>query len=188
MEKEIKNCIDVLKKGGLILYPTDTVWGIGCDATNSEAIKKIYALKNRDDAKSLITLVCNDAMLNKQVHDVPELAWDIIDLATKPTTIVYPMAKNIAPNAIASDGSVAIRMIKEKFCNTLIYKFNQPIISTSANISGYPTPTHFDEIHPQIIEHVDYVVNKELDNGTQKPSAIIKLSNNGESNDDLIST
>ncbi|MCB0381347.1 MAG: Sua5/YciO/YrdC/YwlC family protein, partial [Flavobacteriales bacterium] len=123
MTEDINKCIEVLKAGGIILYPTDTVWGLGCDATNEEAVKKIYTLKQREDSKSMIVIVANDGMLQKHVQEVPELAWDIIDLATKPTTIIYPGAKNLAKNVISSDGSIAIRVIKDGFCNQLVHKF-----------------------------------------------------------------
>ena len=180
MLNEIQKCIEVLKSGGVILYPTDTLWGIGCDATNEKAVNKIYALKKREDSKSMIVLVANDAMLNKHVVEVPELAWDIVDLATNPTTVVYPKAKQLAKNAIATDGSIAIRIVKEGFCNQLVYKFNRPIISTSANISDKPTPKTFQEISSEIINGVDYVVNQRFDTGTRKASSIIKIGLAGE--------
>lgn len=178
MLEEINRTITVLKKGGVILYPTDTVWGLGCDATNEKAVEKIYQIKERNQSKSMIVLVNGDAMLNKYIKDVPELAWDIIDLATRPTTIIYPNAKLIAKNAIAEDNSIAIRMISEGFCNQLISKFNKPIISTSANISNSPTPINFDDISNQIKNNVDYIVNKQFDDGNRKPSSIIKLDIN----------
>ncbi|MCB9364817.1 MAG: threonylcarbamoyl-AMP synthase [Flavobacteriales bacterium] len=180
MIEEIQKCIEILKAGGVILYPTDTVWGLGCDATNEEAVKKIYNIKQRNDAKSLITLVCNDAMLQKYVKEVPELAWDIIDLATKPTTIIYPAGKKLAQNALAEDGSIGIRLIKNDFCNKLIYKLNKPIISTSANISGDPTPIDFKSISETIKSNVDYIVNPQFDEGNHLPSSILKLALNGE--------
>lgn len=180
MNEEIQKCIEVLKSGGLILYPTDTVWGIGCDATNEEAIKKIYELKQRNDSKSMIVIIANDAMLNKHVVEVPDLAWDIIDISDKPTTIIYPKAKNLAKNVIAEDGSIAIRMVKEGFCNQLVYKFNKPIVSTSANVSDFPTPLYFQEISNKIIDGVDYIVNQKFDSGTKKASSIIKIGMAGE--------
>lgn len=180
IDSNINKCIEVLKTGGVILYPTDTVWGLGCDATNEEAVKKIFEIKQRNDAKSLITLVCNDAMLQKYVAEVPELAWDIIDLSTKPTTIIYPQGKNLAKNALAKDGSIGIRLIKNDFCNKLIYKFNKPIISTSANISGEPTPIDFKSISEVIKSNVDYIVSQEFNQGNQLPSSILKLALNGE--------
>jgi L-threonylcarbamoyladenylate synthase len=180
IDSNINKCIEVLKAGGIILYPTDTVWGLGCDATNEEAVKKIYEIKQRNDAKSLITLVCNDGMLQKHVAEVPDLAWDIIDLATKPTTIIYPKGKNLAKNALAENGSIGIRLIKNDFCNKLIYKLNKPIISTSANISGEKTPTVFSDISEDIKSKVDYIVNSQLDEGCHTPSSILKLALNGE--------
>jgi L-threonylcarbamoyladenylate synthase len=180
IDSNINKCIEVLKAGGIILYPTDTVWGLGCDATNEEAVKKIFEIKQRNDAKSLITLVCNDGMLQRYVTEVPELAWDIIDLATKPTTIIYPKGKNLAKNALADDGSIGIRLIKNDFCNKLIYKFNKPIISTSANLSGEPTPIDFKSISEVIKSNVDYIVNSQFDQGNHAPSSVLKLALNGE--------
>ena len=178
---DISRSIEVLKKGGLILYPTDTIWGIGCDATNSEAIKKIYSLKNRDNSQSLISLVCDERMLNKVVKLVPAVAWDIMEYSEKPITIIYDDIHQIAPEAIADDGSAAIRMVKDEFCRQLIYKFNKPIISTSANISGQPAPLVFGEICQEIISGVDYVVNfRQKDNVKHKASSIIKLKSDGE--------
>lgn len=180
MNQEIQKCIEILKKGGIILYPTDTVWGIGCDATNESAVKRIFEIKKREDSKSLITLVCNDRMLQQYVYEVPELAWDIIDLSTKPTTIIYPKGKNLASNAIAEDGSIGIRLIKNDFCNNLIYKLNKPIISTSANISGESTPLNFSNISEDIKSNVDYIVSPDLDKGYGKSSSVLKLELNGE--------
>ncbi|MCB0433779.1 MAG: Sua5/YciO/YrdC/YwlC family protein, partial [Mangrovimonas sp.] len=140
MQQEIKNCLEVLLNGGLILYPTDTVWGIGCDATNPEAIKKVYQLKQREDNKALICLAADDRMLKKYVKEVPQVALDIIEIANKPTTIIYDEAQNLAPNLISSDGSIAFRIPDDDFCYWLMRKFNKPIVSTSANISSAPTP------------------------------------------------
>ena len=176
----IQQCIDVLKAGGVILYPTDTVWGLGCDATNEDAVKKVYDIKQRNDAKSLIALVSSDAMLQKHVTEVPDLAWDIMDMATKPTTIIYTKGKNLAPNVMAKDGSIGIRMIKEGFCNQLVHKFNSPLISTSANISGRPSPLLFNDISTPIHSAVDYIVDHQLDQGNHQPSSIIKLGLKGE--------
>lgn len=180
MQEQIQKCIEVLKNDGIILYPTDTVWGLGCDATNEEAVKKIYEIKQREDSKSLITLVSSDAMLQKYVVEVPELAWDLIDLATKPTTIIYPKAKNLASNVIAQDESIGIRMMKEGFCNQLVHKFGKAIVSTSANISGEPSPSYFQDISPKIISKVDFVVDSNLDDGSHQPSSIIKIGLRGE--------
>lgn len=180
MKEEVNKCIEILNVGGLILYPTDTVWGIGCDATNEEAVKKIYQLKQREDTKSMIVLVANDAMLNKQIVEVPELAWNIIDIATKPTTIVYPKAKNLAKNLISENGSIALRIVKEGFVNQLVFKFNKPIVSTSANLSHKTTPTNFSEISNEIKTGVDFIVNQKFDTGNHQSSSIIKLGLAGE--------
>jgi len=179
MQQEIKNCLEVLLNGGIILYPTDTVWGIGCDATNSEAIKKVYQLKQREDNKALICLAADDRMLKKYVKEVPQVALDIIEIANKPTTIIYDEAQNLAPNLISSDGSIAFRIPDDDFCYWLMRKFNKPIVSTSANISSAPTPQSFKEISPAILKGVDYVVNLHRDKICKNPSSIIKLSNNG---------
>ena len=179
MQEEIIKCLVVLNNGGLILYPTDTVWGIGCDATNPEAIKKIYQLKQREDSKSLICLAADDRMLKNYVKEVPQVALDIIEIADKPTTIIYDDAQNLAPNLIADDGSIAFRIPDSDFCYWLLRKFNKPIVSTSANISGEPTPNSFKEISAPILKGVDYVVNLHHNKICKNPSSIIKLSNNG---------
>ena len=179
MTEEINKCISVLEKGGLILYPTDTIWGIGCDATNEIAVQKIFKLKQRDDSKTLICLVSNDAMLEKHIEKVPEVAYDIIDLSIKPTTIIYDSPKGVAKNLIASDDTLAIRIASDKFCQYLINKFKKPIVSTSANISGQPTPKSFNEITGQILKGVDYVVNLHRNDNKAVPSSIIKLGNDG---------
>lgn len=177
--EEINACLSVLDKGGLILYPTDTVWGIGCDATNEEAVRKVYALKNRDDSKALICLVANDAMLERHIDKVPELAYDIMDLSTKPTTIIYDRPKDIAKNLVAEDNTLAIRVASDKFCQYLINKFRKPIVSTSANVSDEPSPKGFHEISESILKGVDYVVNLPSESLNALPSAIIKLGNDG---------
>ncbi len=179
MTSEINRCIEVLKSGNLILYPTDTVWGIGCDATNEEAIKKVYALKNRDDSKALVCLVAHQAMLERYVLEVPDVAYDIMDFATKPTTIVFDDPQGIAKNLVADDNTLAIRVASDVFCQRMIQKFGKPIVSTSANISGEPTPKNFKAIGPKILKGVDYVVNLPLENENVPPSSIIKLSNDG---------
>lgn len=176
---EINNCIDILSKGGLILYPTDTVWGIGCDATNEDAVKKVFELKCRQDSKALICLVANDAMLERHVEKVPDIAYDILDLATKPTTIIYDNPNGIAQNAIAHDNTMAIRVASDKFCQYLINKFKKPIISTSANLAGETTPESFDKISNVILKGVDYIVNLQHDKKKGTSSSIIKLSNDG---------
>ncbi|WP_026915495.1 L-threonylcarbamoyladenylate synthase [Christiangramia portivictoriae] len=180
MEQEVRNCIDVLKKGGIILYPTDTVWGIGCDATNANAVDKIFQLKKREESKALICLVSNFKMLEQYVEDVPETAYDILKYAKKPTTIIYDKPVHIAENLVSEDDSLGIRVVRDTFCSDLIKKLKRPLVSTSANISGQPTPQSFDQITPQILKGVDYVVNLQRSKKSPKPSAIIKLSNNGQ--------
>ncbi|GAA4231646.1 L-threonylcarbamoyladenylate synthase [Postechiella marina] len=179
MNEEINKALAVLKEGGIILYPTDTVWGIGCDAANADAVKKIYELKQREDSKALICLVADDRMLNKYVKQIPEAAFSIIDVADKPTTIIYDNAQNLAKNLIAEDRSIAIRIPNDDFCFALSRKLNGAIVSTSANISGQPTPKSFKEIAPAILKGVDYVVNLHHEKKCDKPSSIIKLSNSG---------
>ncbi|NND63743.1 MAG: threonylcarbamoyl-AMP synthase [Flavobacteriaceae bacterium] len=180
MIEEINTALTVLKRGGLILYPTDTVWGIGCDSTNEEAIEKVYQLKQRQESKALICLVSDFKMLNQFVEDVPEVAYDILKYAAKPTTIIYDDPIRIAENLIAEDNSLAIRVVQDDFCKKLIRKFRRPIVSTSANISGAKTPNSFKEIAPEILEGVDYVVNLHRNKKGAKPSAIIKLKNDGK--------
>lgn len=179
MTEEINKAIEVLQKGGLILYPTDTIWGIGCDATNETAVSKVYALKKRQDSKALICLVANVAMLERHVQQVPEVAYDIIDLTTKPTTIIFDQPKGVAKNLVASDNTLAIRVASDTFCQYLINKFKRPIVSTSANISGKPSPGRFSEISDTILKGVDYVVNLHQDKTNGTPSSILKLGNDG---------
>lgn len=179
MKAEIEKSLDILKKGGLLLYPTDTVWGLGCDATQPNAIQKIYDLKNRAESKALLCLVSDFKMLNQFVEDVPEVAYDILKYANKPTTIIYDKPIRVAENLIAEDNSLAIRVVKDDFCKQLVRKFKRPLVSTSANISGAITPKTFQEISPAILEGVDYVVNLHRNRKTAKPSSIIKLKNDG---------
>lgn len=180
MNQEINNTIATLKRGGLVLYPTDTVWGIGCDATNAEAVDKVFALKQRAESKSLICLVSDFKMLNQYIEEIPEVAYDILKYAAKPTTIVYDDPIRVAENLIAEDNSLAIRVCKDKFCNQLIRKFRKPIVSTSANLSGQPTPKSFKQISPEILKGVDYVVNLHPSKKNAQPSTIIKLSLDGK--------
>ncbi|MFD0991213.1 L-threonylcarbamoyladenylate synthase [Mariniflexile jejuense] len=179
MNEEINKALQTLKSGGLILYPTDTVWGIGCDATNAEAVSKVYKLKQRIDSKALICLVADDRMLKKYVKKIPEVALNIIDVTDKPTTIIYDNAQNLASNLVAEDNTIAIRIPDDEFCFQLCRRLNGAIVSTSANISGFPTPNSFKEIQPAILKGVDYVVNLHHEKICNKPSSIIKLSNNG---------
>ena len=177
---EITNSLSILKQGGLILYPTDTVWGIGCDATNSEAVSKIFKLKQREDSKALICLVADDRMLKTYIKKIPEAAFDILDVTEDPITIIYDEPQNLAANLMADDNSIAIRIPNDDFCFQLLRRFNGAIVSTSANISGEPTPKSFKEISPDILKGVDYVVNLHREKINTKPSSIIKLGNNGE--------
>ncbi len=179
MQKEITKALETLKSGGIILYPTDTVWGIGCDAANPKAVKKIYDLKQREDSKALICLVADERMLKKYVKQIPPAAIDIIHVTDTPTTIIYDDAQNLAPNLIAQDGTIAIRIPDDDFCYQLSRRFNGAIVSTSANISGQPTPKSFKEIAPEVLKGVGYVVNLHQEKTNTKPSSIIKLSNNG---------
>ena len=180
MVEQIKKAVEALRKGGVILYPTDTVWGIGCDATNRDAVAKVYEIKKRQDSKALLLLVDSADRLARYVGDVPAVAWDLIELTTKPLTIIYDGARNLAPNLIAEDGSVGIRVTSELFSKELCYRFQKAVVSTSANVSGEPTPNNYSEISQEIIDAVDYVVNyKQLELGKAKSSSIIKLTKNG---------
>ena len=181
MLDDIKSAIAVLQNGGIILYPTDTIWGIGCDACNEEAVKRIYAIKNRVDSKSMLILLENAALLDRYIDEVPEIAFDLIELTDKPITIIYDGAKNLAKNLIAEDGSIGIRITQEAYSSDLIRRFKRPVVSTSANISGKPSPACFDEIDQQIIDAVDYVVKYRQDDMQKAvPSGIIKLGSGGE--------
>lgn len=179
-KEDLDRAIETLRKGGIILYPTDTVWGIGCDATNPEAVKKIYDLKRRSDAKSMLLLVGSDGELQRTVKDVPDAAWMLIEAAVNPLTIIYDNPVGIAPNLCAEDGSVGIRITDELFSKALCSKFKKPIVSTSANISGEKTPRKYSEISDDIISGVDYVVRyRRNDTSNHKPSNIIKVSDSG---------
>lgn len=181
MNDDIKAALEVLQKGGVILYPTDTIWGLGCDACNEEAVNRIYAIKNRQDSKSMLVLMENTALLERYVNEVPEIAYDLIELSDKPLTIIYDYAKNLARNLIAEDGSIGIRITTEKFSSELIRRFKRPIVSTSANISGKPSPTCFAEIEDEVIEAVDYVVKyRQEETVKAAPSGIIKLGAGGQ--------
>ncbi len=177
MQTEIKNSIKVLQEGRLILYPTDTIWGIGCDATNPKAVAKIYELKQRNNSKALICFVADDRMLSNYVEKIPNAAASILQIAESPITIIYDNPKGVANNLIAPDNSLAIRIPNDEFCYRLCRKLNKPIVSTSANISGFPTPKSFKEISPQILKGVDYVVNLHHQKITTKPSSILKIRN-----------
>ena len=180
MQDDIRKAIEVLKGGGLILYPTDTIWGIGCDATNAEAVAKVYELKQRSDSKSMLVLIDNPSLLQAYVQEVPDIAWDLIELTDKPLTIIYDGAKNLAPNLIAPDGSIGIRVTDEPFSMALCRQFRKPIVSTSANITGAPPPSRFSRIQPLIKNGVDFVVSyRQNERMDAKPSGIVKLERNG---------
>lgn len=180
IREEIKKACEVLQKGGVILYPTDTVWGIGCDATNEEAVKRVYEIKRRADSKAMLVLVDSDVKVDFYVKDVPEVAWDLIQYATKPLTVIYDDARNLAPNLIGEDGSVGIRVTSEEFSKQLCFRFRKAIVSTSANISGEPSPASFSEIQDEIKQAVDYIVEYRQDEPAgAKPSSILKLGRGG---------
>ena len=176
LNTEVHKAYEVIQNGGIILYPTDTVWGIGCDATNTEAVKKIYALKQREESKSMIVLMNGEKMMYNVFKEIPETAWQIMDLSEKPTTLILDNPRNVAPNIIAEDKTLGIRLVKEPFCFKLMERMKKPLVSTSANISGNFTPKSFKEISPEIIKGVDYVVNLHHEKICDKPSTIIKLS------------
>lgn len=181
MHNEINAAIEVLMNGGLILYPTDTIWGVGCDATNEEAVNKIYTLKKRKDTKSMLVLLDNLTRLERYVQTIPEVAYELVKVANKPMTIIYPGAKNLASNIIGIDGTIGIRLVKDKFCHELIGRFKKPIVSTSANLSGEKSPGIFSDIKKEIKTGVDYIVNYRQDETTPgQPSSIIKLGIGGE--------
>lgn len=180
-QDDIKKAVEVMKNGGVILYPTDTVWGIGCDATNAEAVAKVYKIKQRDDSKALICLVDSDARLQRYVRNAPEVAWNVMELATKPTTVIFDEAVNLAPNLIAEDGSIAMRISNEEFSKELCYRFQKPIVSTSANISGQPAAQNYCDISEELLNAVDYVCfSRRQEHKPHTPSSIIKIKNNGE--------
>ena len=184
-EEDIKNAVETMRRGGTILYPTDTVWGIGCDATNAEAVKKVYDIKQRDDSKALICLVDSDARLQRYVRQVPDVAWQLIDSLkdsdARPTTLILDGAVNLAPNLIADDGSIALRITQEPFSRELCYRFQKAVVSTSANISGEPAAQNYRDIDPRIVEAVDYVCwSRRQEHQPHQPSSIIRLRENGE--------
>ncbi|RMB59422.1 threonylcarbamoyl-AMP synthase [Dokdonia sinensis] len=180
MKKLHDEALAVLKRGGLILYPTDTVWGIGCDATNADAVDRVYKLKQRTQDMPLICLVSDYKMLNMFVEEIPEVAYDILKFAGKPTTLVLEDPIRIAQNVVAADNTLGFRVCREKFCNFLVKKFRKPIVSTSANVVGETTPMSFKEISPVILEGVDYIVDLHKNKKSSKPSAVIKLTKDGK--------
>lgn len=181
IQDDVKKAVEVMRKGGVILYPTDTVWGIGCDATNADAVAKVYKIKHRDDSKALICLVDSDVRMQKYVRNVPEVAWDLLELSDTPTTVILDNAVNLAPNLIAKDGSIAMRITRETFSKELCYRFQKPIVSTSANISGEPAAQNYCDISEELIKAVDYVCwTRRQEHKPHTPSKIIKLAQNGE--------
>lgn len=179
MNQEVQNSVATLKKGGLLVYPSDTIWGLGCDATNYDAVQKIYALKQREESKSMICLVSNFRMLQQFVEDIPETAYTILKYANKPTTIIYDKPIRVANNLVAADDSLAIRLVHDSYCQRVIDGLKKPLVSTSANISGQPSPKSFAEISPLILDGADYVVNLHRTKKTAQASSIIKLSSDG---------
>jgi L-threonylcarbamoyladenylate synthase len=184
-EEDIKKAVETMRKGGVILYPTDTVWGIGCDATNAEAVAKVYQIKQRDDSKALICLVDSDSRMQRYVRHVPDVAWQLIDSLkdadAKPTTLILDGAINLAPNLIAEDGSIALRITNEPFSKELCYRFQKALVSTSANVSGEPAAQNYSDIAPEILEAVDYVCwSRRQEHKPHQPSSIIKLKEDGQ--------
>ena len=189
-KEDLQEALRVLREGGVIVYPTDTVWGIGCDATNAEAVKKIYALKQREDSKSMLVLLDSPAKLNYYIADIPDSAWALLEVAdtdgneendeVKPLTIIYPNARNLAPNLVAEDGSIGIRITGEPFSKALCEQLRHPIVYTSANISGHPTAHFYHEIEEAILNGADYVCQfRRNDDCPHEPSSIIKINNDG---------
>lgn len=180
-KQEVAETVEVLKKGGIILYPTDTVWGIGCDATNPEAVEKIYRLKQSGNKKSMLILLDNIDKVSLYADDIPAVAWELFELADKPLTLILPKAKRIADNLIPEEGTLGVRVVKHDFCEAVIRKLGRPLVSTSANISGKPSPVHFSEIADAIKKGVDKVVPVEYEGKpTGAPSSIIKLGAGSE--------
>lgn len=176
---DIEKCLKILSDGGVILYPTDTVWGIGCDATNPEAVAKVYEIKERVNSKAMLSIVDSEAALERWVNDIPEITWELLDAAVDPMTVIYDHPHGIAPNLLAEDGSAAFRISKERFSSELARRFRRPIVSTSANIAGEKSPATFNDISDRIIEAVDYVVEFGRDYPPSRPSNIIKVSDGG---------
>lgn len=180
MNDEINKALEVLKNGGVILYPTDTIWGLGCDPNNEDALEKINQIKNRPSNKNFIILVDSERLLNRYVKEIPDVCYDLIDYADKPLTIIYPQGQQVSKSVLAEDGSIGIRLVKNDFCEKLIQKFKSGITSTSANISGEPNPSCFEEISEKIKSEVDYVVNLPVQKKNNQASQIIKISAKSE--------
>lgn len=182
MQNLYSDAIASLKSGGVILYPSDTIWGLGCDARMDASIEKIFAIKNRPENKGLILLISKIEQLNEYVEQVPEIAWDLVDFAEEPLTVIYPKGKNVSPHLLGPEGSIAIRLVKDEFCKGLVYRYQRGIVSTSANLSGEPSPRSFGEITNQIKEQVDYILENPMlkSNPKAKPSKIVQLGLGGE--------
>ncbi|MCE5347052.1 MAG: threonylcarbamoyl-AMP synthase [Bacteroidales bacterium] len=179
-DEDIKNSIITLRSGGIILYPTDTIWGLGCDATSSSAVERIFKIKSRNENKSLIILVDGEQMLERYVKDIPEIIFELVSVSDDPLTIIYPKGKNLAPGVCSEDGSIGIRICRDEFCSELITRFRKPIVSTSANFSGKPSPENFSEIDKPVIDSVDYVVKyRQNDRGKYSASPVIKVEQDG---------
>ncbi len=178
--EDINGALKALREGGVIIYPTDTIWGLGCDATNQQAVEKIFAIKKREESKSLIILVNGYQMLERYVESIPEAAAGILEVADKPITIIYPSGKSLAPAVLSADGSVGIRICGDDFCNELITRFRKPIVSTSANISDTSSPRNFPEISEEILKSADYIVkHRQWDTEIKTPSSVIKVEDDG---------
>jgi L-threonylcarbamoyladenylate synthase len=179
-EDDIKECLKVLRSGGIILYPTDTIWGIGCDPSNENAVNRIFEIKSREENKSLIILTDGMPMTERYVKEVPEIIYELADVSDSPLTIIYPEGKYLAKGVCSDDGSIAIRICNDEFCSELITRFRKPIVSTSANFSGKPSPGNFSEIEENLISKVDYVVNyRQNDRSSRNASPVIKIKHDG---------
>jgi len=181
MQDDIKKALDVLYNGGVILYPTDTIWGLGCDATNEQAIERLYSIKERDPGKSMLILLESEGRVERYVEDMPDIAWDLMEVTDKPLTLIYHQARNLPDKLVASDGSIGIRVTHDPFCQELLKRFKKPIVSTSANFSNKPSPENFKQIDPALVQSVDYVVKWRQDETKKSsPSSIIKVGPGGE--------
>lgn len=181
MQNTYHEAILTLKSGGVLLYPSDTIWGLGCDVRNEQAIDRILELKNRPASKGLIVLISKIEQLSEYIEQVPDLAWDLVEFAEDPLTIIYPKGKNVAPSLLGPDGSIAIRLVKDEFCKGLIYRYQRAIVSTSANLSGEPSPLNFAGIAPSIVAGVAHVLKNPVGEGpAKKASKIVQLGLHGD--------
>ncbi|MCY7349124.1 MAG: threonylcarbamoyl-AMP synthase [Cytophagaceae bacterium] len=180
MQFDYREVLQHLRRGGVILYPTDTIWGVGCDASNAAAVQRVFDLKQRDAAKALVVLIADVGQLTQYVVQVPDVAWEWVDFAEKPLTVIYPKGKNVAPNVLAPDGSLAIRLVKDEFCKNLVYRYGRALVSTSANVSGQPAPDRFEAISEEIKRGVDYILQPPVALQPALPSTIVRLGLGGE--------